>query len=98
MLPIKAFFVVGVLGTLSAAWAAEAPPEAPIMPTAPGDATKGEGIDIVLEQGKSLYYSGEYLPALDKFMKVLRRNPQQAEARQYVSRIVDQIRIKKAQE
>jgi len=51
--------------------------------------------DTVLEQGKVLYEHGEYLPALDKFMQVLRRDPHQAEARQYLRMVMNQLRNQK---
>jgi outer membrane protein OmpA-like peptidoglycan-associated protein len=50
------------------------------------------GADAVLEQGKVLYANGQYKEALGKFMKVLRRDPQDPEARQYLRLVVDQIR------
>src|SRR5258708_2645161 len=61
-----------------------------------GPAPAGRGAtDTVLEQGKDLYDKGQYVPALDKFMKVLRRNPQNQEARQYLRMVVDKIRDQK---
>src|SRR4051812_14311107 len=62
---------------------------------APLDASAaGPSTDTVLEQGKVLYANGQYLPALDKFMKVLRRNPRQPEAREYLKKVVEQLRNK----
>jgi outer membrane protein OmpA-like peptidoglycan-associated protein len=51
--------------------------------------------DVVLEQGKALYDQGQYTAALDKFMQVLRRDPQQPEARQYLRMVVEKIRYQK---
>jgi outer membrane protein OmpA-like peptidoglycan-associated protein len=94
------FFAAGLLPSVisCSAWGAE-PPAIPLP--SPGGASlsapsKPFPSDVVLEQGKTLYYNGDYLAALDKFMQVLRRDPQQAEARQYVSRVSDQIRNQKA--
>src|SRR5688572_24940764 len=52
--------------------------------------------DAVLEQGKELYATGQYMAALDKFMKVLRRDPRQPEAREYLRLVVDELRTKRA--
>ena len=51
--------------------------------------------DLALEQGRALYDSGQYVASLDKFMKVLRRDPKHAEAREYLRRVVDQMRAQK---
>lgn len=48
--------------------------------------------DAVLTQGKEMYAAGQYMPALDKFMKVLRRDPRNPEAREYLRLVVDQLR------
>jgi outer membrane protein OmpA-like peptidoglycan-associated protein len=59
-----------------------------LPPTIPGhNSTLG-----TLEEGKTLYEGGQYVAALDKFMKVLRRDPQQPEARMYLRMVVDRIR------
>src|SRR4029079_12665481 len=88
---------LAVLGTalilpVCAGWAANTPPMLPssTASSAPTDRTLSS--DTVLEQGKELYNSGQYVAALDKFMKVLRRDPQQQEARQYLRLVVDQLR------
>lgn len=52
--------------------------------------------DAVLTQGKELYASGQYMAALDKFMKVLRRDPRDPEARDYLRLVVDQLRQQRA--
>ncbi len=59
---------------------------------APRSGNVSPGTDAVLEQGKELYAQGQYMAALDKFMKVLRRDPRQPEAREYLRLVVDEIR------
>jgi len=46
----------------------------------------------LLEEGKSLYENGQMIAALGKFMTVLRKDPHNAEARQYLRMIVDIMR------
>jgi len=76
---------------------ASTPPVLPSNTTTTNDsANRTLNSDAVLEQGKQLYESGQYVAALDKFMKVLRRDPQQPEARQYLRLVVDQLRTKRA--
>lgn len=48
--------------------------------------------DMLLEEGKTLYENGQYLAALSKFMIVLRKNPQQPEARQYLRLVIEAMR------
>lgn len=61
----------------------------------PTDSIVVSDTDAVLNQGKELYASGQYMAALDKFMKVLRRDPKQPEAREYLRLVVDELRSKK---
>src|SRR5690242_21151968 len=51
--------------------------------------------DVTLEQGKALYDQGQYLMALDKFMKVLRRDPHDPVARQYLTLVMDQLKAQR---
>jgi len=46
----------------------------------------------LMEEGKALFESGRYMDSLGKFMLVLRSDPQNAEARQYLRQVVDQMR------
>jgi outer membrane protein OmpA-like peptidoglycan-associated protein len=48
--------------------------------------------DAALEEGKLLYDNGQYMAALGKFMTVLRRDPQQPEARRYLGLVIDMVR------
>lgn len=48
--------------------------------------------DTLLEEGKALFESGQYVAALGRFMTVLRKEPHQPEARQYLRLIVDEMR------
>ncbi len=45
-----------------------------------------------LEEGKALYENGQLIAALGKFMSVLRNDPHNPEARQYLRMIVDTMR------
>src|SRR5205814_6936012 len=45
-----------------------------------------------LEEGKALYENGQLIAALGKFMGVLRSDPHNPEARQYLRLIVDTMR------
>lgn len=45
-----------------------------------------------LEEGKALYETGRYQDAISKFIMVLRSDPQNPEARQYLRESVDQMR------
>ena len=60
----------------------------------PGYCADSISADNPLEQGKALYDKGQYVAALDKFMKVLRRDPQDPEARKYLRMVVDSLRSK----
>ena len=46
----------------------------------------------LLEEGKALYENGQMIAALGKFMTVLRKDPHNPEARQYLRMIVDIMR------
>ncbi len=48
--------------------------------------------DSLLEEGKALYESEQYIAALSKFMTVLRRDPHQKEAREYLRLVMDSMR------
>ena len=45
-----------------------------------------------MEEGKALYENGQMIAALGKFMTVLRKDPHNSEARQYLRMIVDIMR------
>jgi len=45
-----------------------------------------------LEEGKALFESGRYQDAISKFIMVLRSDPQNSDARQYLRQSVDQMR------
>lgn len=45
-----------------------------------------------MEEGKALYETGRYQDAISKFIMVLRSDPQNPEARQYLRQSVDQLR------
>jgi len=48
--------------------------------------------EALLEEGKALYENQQYIAALGKFMTVLRKDPQQPEARHYLRLVVDVMR------
>src|SRR5690349_17462408 len=43
----------------------------------------------ILEEGKALYENGQFIAALGKFMTVLRKDPHNPEARQYLRMVID---------
>lgn len=45
-----------------------------------------------MEKGKAFYETGQYMAALGEFMTILRRDPQNPEARQYLRLVVDAMR------
>jgi outer membrane protein OmpA-like peptidoglycan-associated protein len=64
-------------------------PCAPLFAAAPVPA--GTSVSN-LEEGKALFESGRYQDAISKFIMVLRSDPQNPEARQYLRQSVDQMR------
>ncbi len=47
---------------------------------------------VLLEEGRTLFENGQYLAALNKFMQILRREPQNPDARRYLRLVVDVMR------
>jgi outer membrane protein OmpA-like peptidoglycan-associated protein len=71
------------------AYAADIPPTASTSP----EASLLTNPDIsAIEEGKALYENGQLIAALGKFMTVLRNDPHNSEARQYLRMIVDTMR------
>lgn len=93
------FWVFIASFVLGLSWAAQAantptPSQSSSAASAASSVSPTLSSDAVLEQGKELFDQGQYVAALDKFMKVLRRDPQHPEARQYLRMVVDQLRRK----
>lgn len=63
----------------------------PMTPRVSNPAMMGSK-DVLLEEGKTLFENAQYLPALGKFMSVLRQDPQNAEARRYLRLVIDVMR------
>ncbi len=73
--------------------AAEAAPGAAKPPSSYPDSKLALSPDASsLEEGKALYENGQLIAALGKFMGVLRNDPHNPEARQYLRMIVDTMR------
>lgn len=52
-------------------------------------AGRGAGEEVLLQLGELYYQKGRNIDALNKFNAVLKKNPQQAKARAYVTMIND---------
>ena len=73
---------------------------AAVAPEVPGSVAAVSASDNLLlspeasdiEEGKALYESGQLIAALGKFMNVLRKDPHNDDARQYLRMIVDTMR------
>ena len=68
------------------------------LPPAPSSASVPDPNSLLspdtssIEEGKALYENGQLIAALGKFMTVLRNDPHNSEARQYLRMIVDTMR------
>src|SRR5438132_3365198 len=86
-----AFMLIPFVGAL--AYAAEMPSQAAnAAPVAPASTLALSPDSTTIEEGKALYENGQMIAALGKFMGVLRNDPHNPEARQYLRMIVDTMR------